>query len=138
MIENKYILDALSALGVNGCQLSGHPTKESEFLSMYSENTGVDSMNTMILSSDPKDFSVTWKQVSEKAKEIEDAEPLKELRRVRNDILAETDWVIIKEREEGGSVSNFADWKEYRQKLRDITNTYKSLEDVKWPTAPSE
>ena len=66
------------------------------------------------------------------------AEPLKELRRVRNDILAETDWVIIKEREEGGSVSNFADWKEYRQKLRDITNTYKSLEDVKWPTAPSE
>ena len=68
MIENKYIFDALSALGVNGCQLSGHPTKESEFLSMYSENTGVDSMNTMILSSDPKDFSVTWKQVSEKAK----------------------------------------------------------------------
>ena len=138
MIENKYILDALSDLGVNGCQLSGHPTKESEFLSMYSERTGVDSMNTMILSSDTKDFSVTWKQVSEKAKEIEDAEPLKELRRVRNDILAETDWVIIKEREEGGSVSNFADWKEYRQKLRDITNTYKSLEDVKWPTAPSE
>ena len=61
-----------------------------------------------------------------------------DLRIIRNDKLAETDWVEIKEREEGGSVSNFADWKEYRQKLRDITNTYKSLEDVKWPTAPSE
>jgi hypothetical protein len=61
-----------------------------------------------------------------------------DLRIIRNDKLAETDWVVIKEREEGGSVSNFADWKEYRQKLRDITKTYKSLEDVKWPTAPSE
>ena len=57
---------------------------------------------------------------------------------VRNEILAQTDWVVIKEREEGGSVSNFADWKKYRQELRDITKTYKSLDDVKWPTAPSE
>ena len=56
----------------------------------------------------------------------------------RNKLLKNTDWVVIKEREEGGSVSNFADWKEYRQKLRDITNTYKSLDKVKWPTAPSE
>ena len=61
-----------------------------------------------------------------------------DLRIIRNAKLAETDWVVIKERGEGGSVSNFADWKKYRQELRDITNTYKSLEDVKWPTAPSE
>ena len=63
---------------------------------------------------------------------------LDELRPIRNELLAQSDWVVIKEREEGGSVSNFADWKKYRQELRDITNTYKSLEDVKWPTAPSE
>ena len=63
---------------------------------------------------------------------------LSELRTQRNDLLTQTDWVVIKEREEGGSVSNFADWKKYRQELRDITKTYKSLEDVKWPTAPSE
>ena len=63
---------------------------------------------------------------------------MEDLRAERNRKLAQSDWVVIKEREEGGSVSNFADWKEYRQKLRDITNTYKSLEDVKWPTAPSE
>jgi len=132
MIENKYILDALSDLGVNGCQLSGHPTKESEFLSMYSERTGVDSMNTMILSSDTKDFSVTWKQVSEKAKEIEDAEPLKQLREVRNSILAETDWTQNRD----VTLSNDADWKTYRQSLRDITKTYKTLEDVKWPEKP--
>ena len=60
------------------------------------------------------------------------------LRRQRDALLIESDWVVIKEREEGGSVSNFADWKTYRQALRDITNTYKSLDKVKWPTAPSE
>ena len=66
------------------------------------------------------------------------ANELEVLRDERNMKLAECDWIVIKEREEGGSVSNFADWKKYRQELRDITNTYKSLEDVKWPTAPSE
>jgi len=63
---------------------------------------------------------------------------LNEVRIERDKFLKMSDWVVIKEREEGGSVSNFADWKKYRQELRDITNTYKSLEDVKWPTAPSE
>ena len=77
-------------------------------------------------------------EISKKITELESLQSIKELRSVRNNKLTETDWVVIKEREEGGSVSNFADWKEYRQKLRDITNTYKSLEDVKWPTAPSE
>ena len=65
-------------------------------------------------------------------------EGLRELRAERDLLLQQSDWVVIKEREEGGSVSNFADWKKYRQELRDITKTYKSLEDVKWPTAPSE
>ena len=63
---------------------------------------------------------------------------LDELRPIRNKLLQQSDWVVIKEREEGGSVSNFADWKTYRQALRDITKTYKSLDDVKWPTAPTE
>ena len=49
------------------------------------------------------------------------AKQLEYLREERNVKLAETDWVVIKEREEGGSVSNFVDWKTYRQALRDIT-----------------
>tara|TARA_B100000073_G_scaffold111462_1_gene89922 strand:+ start:735 stop:1031 length:297 start_codon:yes stop_codon:yes gene_type:complete len=69
---------------------------------------------------------------------LEPAKKLAMLRLERNFLLGQSDWVVIKEREEGGSVSNFADWKKYRQELRDITNTYKSLKDVKWPTAPSE
>ena len=61
---------------------------------------------------------------------------LNEVRQVRNQKLAETDWIVIKEREEGGSVSNFADWKTYRQALRDITNSATSLDDVTWPEKP--
>ena len=70
--------------------------------------------------------------------ELTAEQKLNALRTERNKFLKMSDWVVIKEREEGGSVSNFADWKKYRQELRDITKTYKSLEDVKWPTAPSE
>ena len=77
-------------------------------------------------------------EIKKKYDELVAAEPLNDLRQVRDQKLAESDWIVVKEREEGGSVSNFADWKKYRQELRDITKTYKSLEDVKWPTAPSE
>ena len=65
-------------------------------------------------------------------------EKLNRVRAKRNTFLQASDWVVIKEREEGGSVSNFADWKKYRQELRDITKTYKSLDKVKWPAVPSE
>ena len=75
-------------------------------------------------------------EIKKKYDELVAAEPLNNLRQVRDQKLAETDWVVIKEREEGGSVSNFADWKTYRQALRDITKDYKSLEDVKWPEKP--
>ena len=88
-----------------------------------------------------EDYTEEEKKQREKDKSemlSESDQAISVLREVRNQILAKSDWVVIKEREEGGSVSNFADWKEYRQKLRDITNTYKSLDKVKWPTAPSE
>ena len=85
--------------------------------------------------SEKEAIAAEWNRyVKEDKPEVE----LEDLRLIRNGILAQSDWVVIKEREEGGSVSNFADWKTYRQALRDITKTYKSLADVKWPTAPSE
>jgi hypothetical protein len=74
--------------------------------------------------------------VNTKAAELQTAKDLENLREERNAKLAETDWVVIKEREEGGSVSNFADWKTYRQALRDITNSATSLDDVTWPEKP--
>ena len=71
-----------------------------------------------------------------KATVIDNENSLVELRAERDVKLTETDWVVIKEREEGGSVSNFADWKTYRQALRDITNSATSLDDVTWPEKP--
>ena len=86
--------------------------------------------------------------VKKKYDEIIAEEPLNLLREVRNQILTKSDWVVIKEREEGGSVSNFADWKTYRQALRDITKTYSTVpltdkghmddEKITWPTKPTE
>ena len=75
-------------------------------------------------------------EIKKKYDELVAAEPLNEVRKERNLRLQETDWVVIKEREEGGSVSNFADWKTYRQALRDITNSATSLDDVTWPEKP--
>ena len=128
-----YVSDAIIALGISEWELRGEPKNESEFKSMFRKADGSGGW-----SSKATDFGVTWSQITTKKKELEDAEPLNELRMERNNILTQSDWVVIKEREEGGSVSNFADWKKYRQELRDITNTYKSLDTVKWPTAPSE
>ena len=69
-----------------------------------------------------------------------DGEAERKLNRVRaerNAKLAETDWLVIKEREEGGSVSNFADWKTYRQALRDVPTQTGFPSNVTWPTKPT-
>ena len=73
--------------------------------------------------------SVTTKQA-----ELENAEPLNELRKERNAKLAETDWVVTMHKELGTNIP--AAWKTYRQALRDITDTYTSLDDVVWPEKP--
>ena len=70
MIENVKIMEAIRSLGVDCFSLSGHPTNEAEFLSMYQEMTGKDSNNTAIMSSDKSDFSVTWSQVTSKVNEL--------------------------------------------------------------------
>ena len=56
---------------------------------------------------------------------------LKNLREDRNNRLAETDWMSLPD---APTMSDA--WKKYRQDLRDITKTYKSPDDVKWPTKP--
>ena len=80
----------------------------------------------------------TVKQPSDSAinaitdKTILDEHNVKILRMERNNKLAETDWTQNRD----VTLSNDADWKTYRQALRDITKDYKSLEDVKWPEKP--
>ena len=53
------------------------------------------------------------------------------LREQRNLLLAKTDWWA------SADLTMTDAQKKYRQDLRDITKTYKSLDDVKWPTEPT-
>ena len=56
------------------------------------------------------------------------------LRAERNKKLAETDWTQSRDI----TLTNDAAWQTYRQSLRDITDSATSLDDVTWPTKPSE
>ena len=56
---------------------------------------------------------------------------LNELRTQRDKIIARTDWWMMPDRT--ATDEQIA----YRQALRDITDTYTSLEDVVWPTPPA-
>ena len=58
---------------------------------------------------------------------------LTELRRIRNNLLKETDWMALPD------VTMSSDMTTYRQALRDLTNgltTVEQVEAVIWPTKP--
>ena len=59
---------------------------------------------------------------------------LEALRIERNKLLAETDYMA------NSDITMSDAWKKYRQDLRDITNTYQSMEDegFSFPTKPTE
>ena len=66
------------------------------------------------------------------------AEEWKRIRTQRTRLLAETDWVVIKARENGGQVP--AAWKTYRVALRDIPaeqSDKTKYSEITWPTKPS-
>jgi hypothetical protein len=60
---------------------------------------------------------------------------LEHLRKIRNSLLAETDWMA------NSDLTMSDEWKTYRQELRDITNgltTVDEVQAVEFPTKPSE
>lgn len=56
------------------------------------------------------------------------------IRRLRDELLTQSDWVVIKAMEEGTTVSQ--DWLDYRNALRDIPQDYDSPEEVILPEIP--
>jgi hypothetical protein len=74
---------AISALTQNSFELLGEPTTEQEFLLAYKEGIGVDETGTVIFSSDPADFSVTWSEVNAKKSELESDHTAKQYQRDR-------------------------------------------------------
>ena len=66
------------------------------------------------------------------------AQEWKRIRAERTRLLAETDWVVIKARENGGQVP--AAWKTYRVALRDLPaeqSDKTKYSEITWPTPPS-
>ena len=136
------VITSLSELGIKEWVLRGEPKNETEFNSMFRKVTGADSNGSAIESSKPSDFGVTWKQVSDKKKALEDAEPMRLLRRKRDKLLAETDWWA------SSDLTITDAQKKYRQDLRDITKTASpkiigdgpstslDMSSVTWPSKP--
>ena len=114
--------------------LKGAPTTEDEFNSKFKKYVSTDENGMGVFTSDPAEFGVSWTDIQNKLTELNAAEPLVELRLERNTKLAETDWVVTMHKELGTNIP--AAWKTYRQALRDITDTYTSLDDVVWPEKP--
>ena len=131
------VAEALQELGITEWVLRGEPTTEAEFNSMFRKVTGTDSNGSAIESDDVADFGTTWTAVSAKMTEIDNAAPMKELRRQRTAKLAESDWM-------GNSdVTMSSAWTTYRQALRDLPDGASptwdgtTLGNVTWPTEPS-
>ena len=88
-------------------------------------------------------YSLTWNGSEivkdDTAKAAHDlAEEWKQIRTERNRLLAETDWVVIKARENGGQVAE--KWKTYRVGLRNIPSDQSDAtkySEITWPTKPS-
>ena len=124
--------DAIRALSPSTqYRMVGEPINETEFNASFAVVTGVDEENSAILSTDPQNFPFTWLQLKAKYDELVAAEPLKLLRKERDARIAETDWWANSDTPDMTS-----DQTAYRQALRDITNSYQSLDDVVWPTKP--
>ena len=129
--------EALSALGITEWVLRGEPTTEAEFNEMFRKVTGATADGAAIESSNTSDFGTTWSAVSAKMTELTNAAPMKELRRQRNEKLAETDWWAGSDHTMTTAQTN------YRQALRDLpdgadpTWDGTTLGNVTWPQKPA-
>lgn len=80
---------------------------------------------------DTEQTEPTEAEITAKIAELEAAEPMRLLRAERNQRLANTDWWA------SSDLTMTAEQTAYRQALRDITDTYTSLDDVVWPEEPN-
>ena len=91
---------------------------------------------------DSSDSKPTESEVTAKIKELNDGESMRLLRLERNKLLTACDWTQSRDI----TLSNDADWKTYRQALRDLpVSASPNLDEhgelvitsVTWPTKPS-
>lgn len=128
----KYTILAIESLleGQGFSLQQPEPTTQAEFEDKFSIQ--VNTVNgDAIMSNNPSDFPITWSQVVEKRTEVEVEKNLNDVRNIRNKKLLDTDYWLMDDTPEPTQAQL-----DYRQALRDITDTYSSLEDVVWPTKP--
>ena len=127
------VSEALTDLGITEWVLRGEPTTEDEFNSMFRKITGKDASGTGIESDDVNNFGVTWSQITAKQTALDNAAPMKELRRQRDEKLLETDFYALSDVTMSDAIAT------YRQALRDITTQTPGLDDdgnltgITWP-----
>ena len=80
---------------------------------------------------DKEELRPTDEEIALKVKELEAAQPLKELREERNELLMETDYIMVSDYPHTDKQA----WLDYRQALRDLSQTA-DLTNVEYPTKP--
>ena len=86
------------------------------------------------------DLQPNQAEIDAKIAELEAAEPMRQLRIQRNQLLQQTDWRMVSDY----PGSNQTEWQTYRQALRDITTQTPSLDEngqltgITWPTPPND
>ena len=96
-------------------------------------------LDTLVFQENPD--NLTYEQIQAKIAELEAAEPLRLLRIERTRLLQESDWRDLP----SYPGTDQAEWRTYRQALRDLTNTETpalndngELINVNWPVPPGE
>ena len=80
---------------------------------------------------------LTAEEIAEReayARDVLPVEQMKELRRQRNQLLSDCDWIITMHKELGTNIP--AAWKNYRQALRDLPANTEDPANPVWPTKP--
>ena len=105
---------------------------EEEFIAALSIEKGADEDgNATYLDSSEWPSQLTWSAVKTKWDEKIAGQDLRDLRGLRNDKLAATDWMA------NSDVTMTDAWKTYRQELRDLPANTTDPANPKWPTEPT-
>ena len=143
-MANKKIVESLLALGIEGWVLENDVVvdNETKFNANFKRVNGEDSTGTATYSTDPNDFGVTWKQISD-AFADGGLVSLNILRKQRNALLTESD--CTQTSDNALSSDKKTEWETYRQSLRDLpakakpklSDDAQSITNVTFPTKPS-
>ena len=131
------VTQVLVSLGVTEFAMEKEPTNEQEWNQYVRKVVGQTPDEIGILGDAPPS-EVTWDEVQAKMDELNAAYPMKMLREKRDQLLAETDWMALKDRAITEAETT------YRQKLRDLPNDFPDVDldnngnfiNVTFPTKP--